>query len=85
MTTGIAAVPVAPKLLQHVGPGLLRQHDVEQDQVGRGVVHLRQTVEAVPGDGDVIVLPLEPHGDQFGHVRLVLDDHDPLGAMARAF
>ena len=54
----------------------LRDHDVEQDQVGVDLARLLEGVGAGGGDDDVVTLLGEVVADQVGDVALVFDDED---------
>src|SRR5438093_227175 len=54
----------------------LRDHDVEQDQVGVDLARLLEGVGAGGGDDDVVTLLGEIVADQVGDVALVFDDED---------
>ena len=61
---------------QDVEPRPLREHDVEDDEVGRlGLNAARSRVTVRCGDDDV-ALPYEVRTDDVDDVRFVIDDED---------
>ena len=67
---------LAPDLPAHFEAGDERQHPVEDDQVGLGLLDRRQPLLAVDGDRDAVALLLEVVAQQLHQCRLVFDNQD---------
>ena len=51
-----------------------RHHEVEQDEIRRGRLHLAERLFAAGGRRDLVAFPLEMMDDELADVRLVLHD-----------
>ena len=63
-------------LATDVDAGDLRQHDVEQDEIGPDGVEEAESLGAIASHDDAEPLPLEPDGQRLHERLLVLHDED---------